>query len=116
GDVPLNPLMRFPKDGEATLYYELYGLAQGASVATRVRVIPAGGRSLLQRLFGGGGGADLAYSTLTDAAGRSTVRQRFGLRGLSPGRYTLQVELTDEASGTRIVRTSPFEIGGGSAP
>ncbi|MFI5214470.1 MAG: tetratricopeptide repeat protein, partial [Gemmatimonadales bacterium] len=47
GDVPLNPLMRFPKDGEATLYYELYGLAQGASVATRVRVIPAGGRSLL---------------------------------------------------------------------
>ncbi|MFI5281071.1 MAG: GWxTD domain-containing protein [Gemmatimonadales bacterium] len=117
GDVPLNPLMRFPRDGDATLYYELYGLAQGASVATRVRVIQAGGRSLLRRLFGGGGGgADLAYSTVTDAAGRSTVRQLIALKGLSPGRYTLQVELTDEATGTRIVRASPFEIGGGSAP
>jgi GWxTD domain-containing protein len=116
GDVPLNPLMRFPRDGEATLYYELYGLAQGTSVATRVRVIPAGGRSMLRRLFGGGGGADLAYSTVTDAAGRSTVRQRIALKGLSPGRYTLQLELTDEASGTRIVRASPFEIGGGGAP
>ncbi|MFI5280722.1 MAG: tetratricopeptide repeat protein [Gemmatimonadales bacterium] len=116
GDIPLNPLMRFPKDGEATLYYELYGLAQGSSVATRVRVLPVGGRSLFRRLFGGGGGADLAYSTLTDSAGRSIVRQRFGLRGLSPGRYTLQVELTDEANGTRIVRTTSFEIGGGSAP
>jgi GWxTD domain-containing protein len=116
GDVPLNPLMRFPRDGEATLFYELYGLPQGASVATRVRVTSTGGRSLLRRLFGGGGGADLAYSTVTDAAGRSTVRQRIGLKGLSPGRYTLQVELTDEASGTRIVRASPFEIGGGGAP
>ncbi len=116
GDVPLNPLMRFPRDGEATLFYELYGLPQGASVATRVRVTSAGSRSLLRRLFGGGGGADLAYSTVTDAAGRSTVRQRIGLKGLSPGRYTLHVELTDEASGTRIVRASPFEIGGGGAP
>jgi GWxTD domain-containing protein len=116
GDVPLNPLMRFPRDGEATLYYELYGLPLGASVATRVRVTSAGGRSLLRRLFGGGGGADLAYSTVTDTAGRSTVRQRLALKGLSPGRYTLQVELTDEASGKRVVRTSPFEIGGGGAP
>jgi GWxTD domain-containing protein len=116
GDVPLNPLMRFPRDGEATLFYELYGLPQGASVTTRVRVTSAGGRSLLRRLFGGGGGADLAYSTVTDAAGRSTVRQRIGLKGLSPGRYTIHVELTDEASGRRIERASPFEIGGGGAP
>jgi hypothetical protein len=108
--------MRFPRDGEATIYYELYGLPQGANVATRVRVTSTGGRSVLRRLFGGSGGADLAYNTVTDAAGRSTVRQRIALKGLSPGRYALQVELTDESSGTRIVRTSPFEIGGGSAP
>jgi GWxTD domain-containing protein len=116
GDVALNPLMRFPRDGEATIYYELYGLPQGANVATRVRVTSTGGRSVLRRLFGGSGGADLAYNTVTDAAGRSTVRQRIALKGLSPGRYALQVELTDESSGTRIVRTSPFEIGSGSAP
>ncbi len=116
GDVALNPLMRFPRDGDATIYYELYGLAQGASVATRVKVTSTGGRSFVSRLFGGSGGADLAYSTVTEAAGRSTVRQRISLRGLSPGRYNLEVELTDEATGTRVVRTSPFEIGGGSAP
>lgn len=116
GDVALNPLMRFPKDGEATLYYELYGLPAGAGVATRVRVITAGGRSVFRRLFGGGGGADLSYTTVTDAPGRSAVRQHIDLHGLAPGRYTLQVELTDPAGNTRIVRTSPFEIEGRAAP
>jgi GWxTD domain-containing protein len=116
GDVALNPLMRFPRDGVATLYYELYGLSAGAAVATRVRVITAGGRSVFRRLFGGGGGADLSYTTITEVPGRSAVRQHIDLHGLASGRYTLQVEFTDPSGNVRIVRTSPFEIEGRAAP
>ena len=116
GDVALNPLMRFLRDGEATIYYELYGLPQGAQVDTRVRILRAGGRSVIRRLFGGGSGADLSYTTTTEAAGRSTVRQTLNLRGLDPGRYRLQVELTLPGTTTAITRESPFEIESRRAP
>jgi hypothetical protein len=115
GEVPLNPLMRYPLGGTATLYYELYGLPQGASVATRVR-IGGRGRSIFRRIFGGGGGADLAYTTVTDAPERSRVRQRLELRGLGVGHYVLEVELIDPVSGQRIVRRTPFDIEGQRAP
>ena len=112
GVVPLNPLMRFPRDGQATLYYELYGLPQGAQVVTRVRIQAAGGRSVFRRIFGGGGGADLSYTTVTDAPLRTRVQQTLALRGLSPGRYILRLELTDPQSGHTVTRESPFEIDG----
>lgn len=116
GAIALNPLMRFPRDGEASLYYELYGLPQGAQVGTQVRVVPLGGRSIFRRLFGGRGGADLSYTTVTDAPGRTRVRQTLNLRGLSPGRYRLEVSFTDPVSGRRIVRESPFQIDGQREP
>jgi GWxTD domain-containing protein len=115
GEVQLNPLMRFPRDGEATIFYELYGLPQGAEVTTHVRITKQGGRGLLHRVFGGGGGTDLSYTTVTDAAPRSRVNQTLSLRGLSPGRYRLEVEFTDPVSGARITRESPFEIEGARA-
>ncbi len=115
GAVPLNPLMRFPEDGSAELYYELYGLPQGAEVGTRVRISRRGGRSLVRRIFGGGQGADLSYVTTIDASGLARVRQRLELRGLGTGRYQLELELTDPATGRRVVRTSPFEIVPGPA-
>jgi hypothetical protein len=111
GEIPLNPLERFPRDGAATLYYEVHGLPQGAGIATEVRVRPQGGRSLLRRVFGGRGGAELAYTTVTDAPGRSRVRQTLDLGGLRPGRYQLEVALTDVATGRRQVRRQLFEIG-----
>ncbi len=116
GEVPLNPIQRFPRDGEATLYYEIYGLSQGASVGTRVLVTTRGGRSLFRRIFGGGAGANLAYTTVTDAPGRVRVMQRLALTGLPPGRYTLTLELEDPISGRRLVRRQPFEIGSARAP
>ncbi|MBI1722378.1 MAG: hypothetical protein HYR48_00545, partial [Gemmatimonadetes bacterium] len=116
GEVALNPLQRYPRDGVATLYYEVYGLPQGASVATRVSVTSRGGRSIFRRLFGGGAGADLAYTTVTDAAQRSRVQQRLTLTGLPPGQYTLTLELHDPVSGARVMRRKPFEIGGARAP
>ncbi|HEY2805787.1 MAG TPA: hypothetical protein VGI92_08015 [Gemmatimonadales bacterium] len=110
GEVALNPLMRYPKDGAATIYYELYGLPQAAHVATRVRITRAGGRSVFHRVFGGGGGADLAYETVTDSPIRTRVSQHLDLKGLAPGHYVLRVELTDPESQKTLVRESPFDI------
>lgn len=110
GDVPLNPLMRFVRDSSAVIYYELYGLPQESNVATRVRILRRGGRSIVRRLFGGGGGVDLSYVTVTDAPRISRVRQNLELRGLPPGRYELELELTGPAGGEKLVRRTPFEI------
>jgi hypothetical protein len=112
GEVPLNPLMRFPRDGEARIFYELYGMPEGTQIATRVRIARAGGRSVFGRLFGHGSGADLSYTTTTDAPRRARVRQSLALRGLAPGRYILQLELTEPSTGRKVVRETPFEIEG----
>jgi len=116
GDVPLNPLMRYTRGATASLYYEVYGLPAGSAVETRVRVQRRGGRSIFKRLFGGGGGADLSYTTVTDAPGRTRVRQQLGLADLSPGRYLLELTLTDRAGGQRVVRNAPFEVENRRAP
>ena len=110
GEVPLNPLMRFPRRAVATLYYEVYGLPAGSTVETRVRIVHRGSRSIFHRIFGGGGGADLAYSTVTDAPGRARVRQQLSLEDLSSGKYTLELQLVEPRSGSRVVRSAPFEI------
>lgn len=115
GDIPLNPLGRFPRDGTAQLYYELYGLPRGAAVSTRVSVKPLD-RSFFQRLFGGARGASLQYTTVTDTAGRVGVRQRIVLGGLSPGRYRLTVTFRDRAGGRPVEREEEFVIGHAKAP
>jgi len=116
GEVPLNPLMRFPREGALELYYELYGLPAAASVATHVSVVPLGGRSLLGSLFGRRNGVRLEYATQTDAPGLARVRQHIDLAGLRPGRYDLELDLRDPASGTRVVRRQAFEITGQRVP
>jgi len=116
GAVPLNPLLTFPQGAAATLFYEVYGLPQGAEIETRVRVVRRGGRSIFRRLFGRGGGADLAYTSVTDAPNRSRVHQQLDLTGLGRGRYTLEVQLTDPGSGRRLTRSSSFEIVAARAP
>jgi GWxTD domain-containing protein len=112
GDVALNPLGRFPEGGAALLYYELYGLPAGASVETRVTLRPMGGQSVFRRLLGRRSGADLSYTTVTDTDGRMAVRQRLDLTGVRAGRYSLELTLTDPATGRRVTRTDRFEIGG----
>jgi GWxTD domain-containing protein len=116
GDIPLNPLLRFPRDGTVELYYELYGLPQGTSVATRVSIEPAAGRSFFQRLFGGGRGANVEFATVTDAPDRVRVRQSIVLTGLSPGRYAVSVNLRDDPAHEAVVRRQTFEITGARVP
>jgi GWxTD domain-containing protein len=108
GEVRLNPLMRFAEGSEASLFYEIYGLPQGVEVETSVRVRSRGGRSVFRRVFGGGRDVSLTYTTVTDAPGRSAVRQQLSLAGLGPGRY--QLELMLARAGDSIVRTAAFEI------
>lgn len=110
GDVPLNPLLRFPRDGAIELYYEVYGLPARSAVATQVSVAPRGGRSLFSAILGRRSGARLEYTTQTDAPGLARVRQHIDLRGLRPGRYDLELDLRDPASGRRAVRRQSFEI------
>lgn len=110
GEVLLNPLMRFPERGTASVYYEVYGLPTGASVETRIRVRSRSGGSVLRRIFGGGRDVALAFSTVTDAPGRSVVRQQLSLAGLGPGRYAVELELVDAASGAGLTRRVHFDI------
>lgn len=116
GDVPLNPLQRFPRDGVMELFYELYGLPARTAVVTNVGVTPRGGRSLFGALLGRRNGVRLQYTTETDAPGLMRVRQRVNLAGLRPGRYDLTVELREAGSGARVVRRQSFEISGARAP
>jgi hypothetical protein len=51
-----------------------------------------------------------------DGPGFSRVRQRIDLGGLAPGRYALEVDLRDPASGARVVRRQSFEILSQRAP
>lgn len=116
GDVPLDPLLRYPREGTLELYYEVYGLPERAAVATHVAVTPRSRGSLIGRLFGRRSGVRLDYSTQTDAPGFSRVRQQITLAGLSPGRYDLEVTLRDPASGQQVARRQSFEISAQRAP
>jgi len=116
GDIALDPLMRYPRDGTVEVYYELYGLPRGAAVPTRLTVEPAGGRSFLQRLFGGGHGVNLEYSTVTDSAGQAPVRQRIVLAGLAPGRYRITITFKDPGGRRQLARQELFDIMGSRTP
>jgi GWxTD domain-containing protein len=116
GDVPLNPLMRYPREGNLDLYYEVYGLPERATVATHVAVTPRSRGSFLSRLFGRRDGVRLEYTTQMDAPGLTRVRQRLGLAGLAPGTYDLEVTLRDPVSGAQAVRRQSFEIAAQRAP
>lgn len=116
GEVSLDPLLRYSRDGTLELYYEVYGLPERAAVATHVAVTPRSRGSLVARLFSRRGGVRFDYTTQTDAPGLSRVRQRIALTGLAPGRYDLEVTLRDPASGTQVVRRQSFEIAAQRAP
>jgi GWxTD domain-containing protein len=110
--VPLNPLGRFPEDGSAELYYEVYGLAAGTIYHTVVRLSRerAGGRSFWRRLFGGGQ-APVLFEFDAPADGPVTrVRRAVDLRGASTGAYVLTVEIHDPATGASLVRRRRFVI------
>jgi len=111
--VLLNPLDRYPSGSVAELYYELFGLAEGVSYHTEVRLERVGGRSLLGRiggLFGGRRPPVLLEFDATATGPVTRIHRGVSLRGVSPGRYALSVTLTDPASGLRVVRQRRLQV------
>jgi hypothetical protein len=111
--VLLNPLDRYPSGSVAELYYELYGMAPGATYHTEVRLEREGGRSAFGRIAGlfGGRRPPVLLEFDSPAAGPVTrVHRGVSLRGVSPGTYLLTVTLSDPASDRRIRRQHRLQV------
>jgi GWxTD domain-containing protein len=111
--VLLNPLGRFPENSVAELYYEVYGLAPGASYHTEVRLERLGGRSLFGRIGGlfGGRRPPVLLEFDAPADGPATrVHRGVSLRGVSPGSYLLTLILTDPATGRHATQHQPLQV------
>jgi GWxTD domain-containing protein len=111
--VRLNPLNRFPEGSGAELYYEIYGLARGASYHTVVRLEKEGGRSLfgaIRGLFGGGRSPVLLEFDAPADGPLTRVHRGIALRDVGKGNYRLTVIVTDPASGVAATRTQRFQV------
>ena len=111
--VLLNPLGRVPERSALELYYEVYGLAPGATYHTLVRLEKEGGGSIFSavgRLFGGKRAPVLLEFEAPADGPVTRVRRSLEMRDTPRGRYRLTVEVTDPASGERISRSRPLEV------
>jgi GWxTD domain-containing protein len=111
--VRLNPLSRFPEGSAAELYYEVYGLARGASYHTVVRLEREGHRSLfgaIRGLFGGSGAAVLLAFDAAAEGPVTRVHRAVALRDVAKGTYRLTVVISDPASGASATRTRRFQV------
>jgi tetratricopeptide (TPR) repeat protein len=111
--VLLNPLERYPAGSVTELYYELSGLAPGASYHTEIRLERVGGRSLFARiggLFGGGRPPVLLEFDAVATGSVTRIHRGVSLRGVAPGSYVLSVVLTDPASGSRVTRQRRLQV------
>ena len=109
----LNPLNRFPEGSAAELYYEVYGLANGASYHTVVRLEKEGGHSLfaaIRGLFGGGRSPVLLEFDAPADGPVTRVHRGIALRDVGKGNYRLTVVLTDPASGVSVTRSQRFQV------
>jgi hypothetical protein len=105
--VLLNPLDRYPSGSVAELYYELYGMAPGATYHTEVRLERVGGRSVFGAIAGLFGGRRPPVQLEFDAPATgpvTRVHRGVSLRGVSPGTYLLTVILSDPATDRSIRR------------
>ncbi len=111
--VRLNPLGRFPEGSTAELYYEIYGLARGATYHTVVRLEREGRRSLfgaIRGLFGGGRAPVLLEFDAAAEGPVTRVHRGVALRDVAKGSYRLTVVISDPASGAGATRTRRFQV------
>ncbi len=91
--VPLNPLNSYPKGSEAEVYYQVSGLTLRANYTSRLELfdaqMPAGGKPRLT----------IGFDTPA-TADRSEVARTLGLKSLAPGRYRLQLTVTQGTAKT----------------
>lgn len=97
-----------------TVYYEVYGLADGAAYRTEVRVEPVDGRGVLDRvrgLFGRGPGAvDLRFEDVAAPRDGTVAETRRLGTDLPPGDYRLTITVTDRATGVSATTGIRFEV------
>jgi len=102
--VYLSPFTAYRADAELELYYEIYGAVPGAELEGELAIVPQG-RGLLRRTP-----APIRVAFRERAAGDpSPGRRSVALDALSPGRYVLELTVTD-GTGRRAVRRTGFEI------
>lgn len=100
GPVALNPLNTVPRGGMVEVYYQVGGLAQGREYRTTVEVSRIGSRS------------DRVRVEFRDTAAepRQAVRRSIGLERLKPGRYILEVTLSDDEGTTSVQRSQTLVV------
>jgi hypothetical protein len=111
--VALNPLDQFAAGGVVELYYEVYGLEPGRPYHTVVRLEKQGGGSVLSaigRLFGGRRSPlRLEFDALADGP-VMRVHRAVDLRDTPRGTYSIDLTLTDPASGRTLRRRGTFAV------
>ena len=112
--VFLNPLDRFVGGGTAELYYEVYGLPQGAIYHTQLRLERRGGRSAfgaVSRLFGGRKRQPVLLEFDVPSSGPiARVHRQVDLRDAPSGSYVLVLRITDPATGIAFTRSAAFTV------
>ncbi len=103
-----NPLHRYRRSTEMEMYYEVYGVPTGAPMKTEVLVTRQGGGGFLG-LFGSRKPAiKLGFQDVSDGP-MTRVRRSLALDRLNPGKYTMEVVVTDPNGSVRRSRAE-FEI------
>jgi GWxTD domain-containing protein len=107
--VFFNPLRTYRPGESMRVFYEVLGIASGERYATQVAVKRGSGdRTLLQKIFGGGGAA-ITVRFEEEATASRGVQREIALEELKPGLYTLEVTVTDGA-GRRDRRQQQFQV------
>lgn len=106
--VWFNPLRRYRKAAPLELYYEVYGLPEGAPFTTEVFITRQGGGGFLG-LFGSRKPAiRLAFEDQSQGL-RTQLQRSVSLERLSPGKYDLEVAVKDATGAVRRSRAG-FEV------
>lgn len=107
--VYFNPDARYRQDDLIQLYYEVYGLRVGETYQTKLVVKRRGGGGGFLGLFGGGSTPiSLRFEErATDEVAR--VQRAIQLKRLKPGRYTLELSVSDQSGAVRR-RVQDFEV------
>ena len=113
--VLFNPLQTFKRSEEMQLYYEVQGLQPGSPYEVRLAVRKQGGSGgLFRKIFGGGGAAISLKFDAQATATLESAHRGLQLERLKPGKYVLEVTVTDD-EGRKDQRLRPFQVVDGVA-
>jgi hypothetical protein len=119
GGVALSPApgKSYPVGEDMQLFYEIYDLQEGAPFRTEILLAPQaeGLWNAARRLLGAA--RNVVHVQFSEVAGAAHPRyglqalRTLGTRDLAPGRYRVEVRITDERSGKTATRTRLIEVG-----